>query len=91
MSTNTQLLDLTHLSPMSPDETASLMIIGGDQYLLRYREKQGAIAYKFISPAVVRAAFANETIDSTWLPSQTRRWGLGKEGEWILLTHPPHV
>ena len=89
--TNSNSIDLTHLSPMSSDETASLMIIGGDQYLLRYREKQGAVAYKFISPAAVRAAFANETIDSTWLPSQTRRWGLGKEGEWILLAQPPQV
>ena len=89
--TNSNPIDLTHLSPMSPDETASLMIIAGDQYLLRYREKQGAIAYKFISPAAVRAAFANETIDSAWLPSHTRRWGMGKEGEWVLVAHPPQL
>ncbi|MBI4789314.1 MAG: hypothetical protein HY782_19965 [Chloroflexi bacterium] len=89
MTTDTNLVDLTHLSPISPDETASLMIITGDQYLLRYREKQGAVAYKFISPAAVRAAFANERIDSTWLPPSARRWGMAKEGEWILLAHPP--
>ena len=91
MSTDAKLVDLTHLSPLSPDETASLMIITGDQYLLRYREKKGAVAYKFISSAAVRAAFTNEIIDSAWLPANVRRWGMGKEGEWILIAHPPQV
>lgn len=74
---------------MSPDETASLMFIAGDQYLFRYRDKAGATAYKFVSPAAVRTAFVHETIDTGWLPSNVRRWGMGRLGEWLLVTHPP--
>ena len=83
------LMNLTHLSPMSADETAALLFICSDQYLFRYRAKNGAVAYKFVSPASVRAAFAEETIDTNWLPPNVRRWGIGKHGEWILITHPP--
>ncbi len=74
---------------MSPDETASLLIITGDQYLFRYRDKAGAMTYKFVSPAAVRTAFAHETIDTGWLPANVRRWGVGRLGEWLLMTHRP--
>ena len=82
-------IDLARLSPMSPDETASLLVITGDQYLFRYRDKAGAMAYKFVSPAAVRTAFAHETIDTGWLPANLRRWGVGRLGEWLLMTHAP--
>lgn len=83
------LMNLTHLSQMSADETAALLFICGDQYLFRYRGKNGAAVFKFVSPASVRAAFAEETIDTTWFPPNVRRWGIGKHGEWILIAHPP--
>lgn len=82
-------MDLAHLTPMSSDETAALLFICGDQYLFRYRTKETGIAYKFVSPAAVRAAFAEETIETNWLPSNARRWGMGKIGEWIVIAHPP--
>ncbi len=82
-------VDLSRLTPMSPDETASLMLITGDQYLFRYRDNAGATAYKFVSPAAVRAAFVHETIDTGWLPKQVHRWGIAKQGEWVLMTHSP--
>lgn len=82
-------MDLTHLTPMCADETAALLFICGDQYLFRYRATNGAAAYKFVSPASVRAAFAEETIDTTWLPPNVGRWGIGTHGEWILITYPP--
>lgn len=82
-------MDLAHLTPMSADETAALLFICGDQYLFRYRTKDNGIAYKFVSSGAVRAAFAEETIDSTWLPNNARRWGIGKFGEWIVITYPP--
>ena len=82
-------MTLAHLSPMSADETAALLFICGDQYLFRYRTKEGSIAYKFVSSAAVRAAFAEETIDTNWLPINVRRWGIGKRGEWIIITYPP--
>ena len=82
-------IDLARLTPMSPDETASLLVITGDQYLFRYRDKAGVMTYKFVSPAAVRTAFAQETIDSGWLPANVRRWGVGRLGEWLLVTHRP--
>jgi PRTRC genetic system protein B len=81
-------MDLTHLSPMVNDETAALLFICGDQYLFRHRAKNGAVVFKFVSPAAVRAAFAEETIDTDWLPRDARRWGIGKRGEWIVITFP---
>jgi PRTRC genetic system protein B len=82
-------MNLAHLSPVSADETAALLFICGDQYLFRYRTKDGSIAYKFVSAASVRAAFAEEMIDTNWLPINARRWGIGKHGEWIIVTFPP--
>jgi len=82
-------MDLAHLTPMSLDETAALLFICGDQYLFRYRTKDTGIAYKFVPPAAVRAAFAEEMIETNWLPQNARRWGMGKIGEWIVIAHPP--
>ena len=73
---------------MVNDETAALLFICGDQYLFRHRAKNGAVVFKFVSPAAVRAAFAEETIDTDWLPRDARRWGIGKRGEWIVITFP---
>jgi PRTRC genetic system protein B len=83
------VMNLAQLAPMSVDETAALLFICGDQYLFRYRVKDGGVAYKFVSSASVRAALAEETIDTNWLPNNARRWGIGKRGEWIVITYPP--
>ncbi len=83
------VMNLAHLSSISDDETAALLFICGDQYLFRHRTKEGGVAYKFVSAASVRAAFAEETIDTNWLPSNVRRWGIGKHGEWIVIAFPP--
>jgi hypothetical protein len=82
-------VDLSRLTPMSPDETASLMLITGDQYLFRYRDRAGAVNYKFVSPASVRAAFVQETIDTGWLPNHAHRWGIARQGEWLLMMRSP--
>jgi PRTRC genetic system protein B len=82
-------MNLVNLSQISDDETAALLFICGDQYLFRYRNKDGSVVYKFVSSASVRAAFAEEAIETNWLPENTRRWGIGKYGEWIVVTHPP--
>ncbi|CAG0967210.1 hypothetical protein ANRL3_01257 [Anaerolineae bacterium] len=81
------VMNLAQLTPMSADETASLMFICGDQYLFRYRTKENGVAYKFVSPASVRAAFAEETIDTSWLSPNVRRWGIAKHGEWIVVAY----
>jgi PRTRC genetic system protein B len=84
-------MNLAHLSPMSADEMAALLFICGDQYLFRYRTNasRNGVVYKFVSSAAVRAAFAEETIETNWLPMNARRWGIGKRGEWIVITFPP--
>jgi hypothetical protein len=74
---------------MVNDETAALLFLHGDQYLFRYRKQDGGVVYKFVSPAAVRTAFAEETIDTGWLPSHVARWGIGKRGEWLVVTFPP--
>ena len=82
-------MNLNNLMPPSSDETAALLFLCGDQYLFRYRGKDNAVNYKFVSPASVRAAFAEEPLETNWLPENARRWGIGKQGEWIIVTHPP--
>jgi PRTRC genetic system protein B len=61
----------------------------GDQVLFRYREREGATACKFLSASAVRAAFAEEPIDTGWLSPTVRRCGMGKLGEWVMVAHPP--
>jgi PRTRC genetic system protein B len=82
-------MNLANLMPPLSDETAALLFLCGDQYLFRYRAKDNTVAYKFVSSAAVRAAFAEEAIETNWLPDSTRRWGIGKRGEWIVITYPP--
>jgi PRTRC genetic system protein B len=82
-------MNLASLSPMPGDETAALLFICGDQYLFRYRTKEGSVVYKYVSSASVRAAFAEESIETNWLPTNARRWGIGKRGEWIVIAYPP--
>lgn len=84
-----ELMDVTHLTPMSEDESAALLFVCGDQYLFRYRTRDGGTAFKFLSASAVRAAFAEEAIDTYWLPQQVRRCGIGRRGEWVIVAQPP--
>ncbi|KYC34691.1 hypothetical protein WA1_49055 [Scytonema hofmannii PCC 7110] len=65
---------------------ATLLILEG-QFLLAHKNN-GAHEYKFISPALLKQAFASEAIDSQWLPPNTVRWGRGKKGEWLMQYYP---
>ncbi len=85
------MMDTTHLTPMSGDESASLLFICGDQYLFRYREREGAMTCKFLSASTVRAAFSEEPIDTGWLLPTVRRCGMGKLGAWVMVAHPPQL
>lgn len=84
-----EMMDTSRLTPMSGDESASLLFICGDQYLFRYREREGSMTCKFLSASAVRAAFSEEPIDTGWLQPTARRCGLGKLGEWVMVAHPP--
>lgn len=66
---------------------AQLLFLPG-QYLLVTQEDR-ATTYKFVSPAALKAAFANEPVDSGWLASNTVRWGHCHKGEWLIQFYPP--
>ncbi len=74
------------VAAMLDNEQAALLFIG-DQFLFRSRTHEGEVSYKFVSPASVRAAFSNETIDTGWL-SGVKRWGIGRRGEWSVVFIP---
>jgi hypothetical protein len=69
------------------DILAQLLFLPG-QYLLVTKEDR-ATNYKFVSPAALKAAFANEPVDSGWLTSNTVRWGDCHQGEWLVQFYPP--
>jgi hypothetical protein len=58
------------VAAMLDNEQAALLFVGG-QYLFRSRGSEGDCHYKFVSPAAVRVAFSNETIDTGWLAPVT--------------------
>lgn len=66
---------------------AELLILDGT-YILHYREDR-ADRYKCLSPSTLRAAFANESIDSGWISEGVVRWGIGATGEWAVKFIPP--
>ena len=69
------------------DILAQLLFLPG-QYLLVTKEDR-ATTYKFVSPAALKEAFANEPVDSGWLTSNTVRWGHCRKGEWLVQFYPP--
>jgi len=69
------------------DILAQLLFLPG-QYLLVTQEDRDT-TYKFVSPATLKAAFANEPVDSGWLASNTVRWGHCRQGEWSVQFYPP--
>ena len=69
------------------DILAQLLFLPG-QYLLVTQEER-ATTYKFVSPAALNAAFANEPVDSGWLASNSVRWGHCHKGEWLVQFYPP--
>ena len=67
---------------------ATLHFFGG-QLLFEYKESNGAVIKKCISPQAARAAFATDATDSDWLPPHTCRYGEGPKGTWIMLKYEP--
>ena len=79
---------MSNVSPSAFAEEQAALVFVGNQYLLRWKERE-AIHTKFISPASVRAAFSAEPIDTGWMPPNVRRWGTGASGDWAVLSIPP--
>jgi hypothetical protein len=79
---------MSNVGPSAFAEEQAALVFVGNQYLLRWKERE-AIHTKFISPASVRAAFSAEPIDTGWLPPNVCRWGTGASGDWAVLSIPP--
>lgn len=69
------------------DVLAQLLFLPG-QYLLVTKEDRST-TYKFVSPAALKEAFANEPVDSGWLAFNSVRWGQCRRGEWLVQFYPP--
>lgn len=69
---------------------AELLFIEGGTYIFHYQSGEGS-KYKCLSPATLRAAFANTPIDSGWINPELGivRWGTGSAGEWTIKFVPP--
>ncbi|MEG4876879.1 hypothetical protein [Microcoleus sp. CZ3-B4] len=69
---------------------AELLFIEGGTYIFHYQSGDGS-KYKCLSPATLRAAFANTPIDSGWINPESGilRWGTGSAGEWTIKFVPP--
>ncbi|MGB3263924.1 MAG: hypothetical protein WBA89_08190, partial [Microcoleus sp.] len=69
---------------------AELLFIEGGTYIFHYQSGDSS-KYKCLSPATLRAAFANTPIDSGWINPEAGivRWGTGSAGEWTIKFVPP--
>lgn len=69
---------------------AELLFIEGGTYIFHYQSGDSS-KYKCLSPATLRAAFANTPIDSGWINPESGivRWGTGSAGEWTIKFVPP--
>lgn len=80
--------ELLSASPRPLQEIKAELIVLDGQYVLHHQEGKKD-KFKFISPASVRAAFANEPVDSGWIHPEIQRWGTGNNGDWAVLFIQP--
>jgi PRTRC genetic system protein B len=69
-------------------EERGRLIFYDDCLMLHYREQDQWLT-KCISPTAVRCAFSQELLDTGWMPSGVRRWGMTSRGDWVVLFIPP--
>lgn len=69
---------------------AELLFIESGTYIFHYQSGDSS-KYKCLSPATLRAAFANTPIDSGWINPESGivRWGTGSAVEWTIKFVPP--
>jgi PRTRC genetic system protein B len=66
---------------------AALYFLEG-QYLFCWQEA-GQMSSKLVAPESARIAFAQEPIDSYWMPEHIVRSGVNLQGQWIVQFLPP--
>ncbi|MCI0392145.1 MAG: prokaryotic E2 ligase family D protein [Acidobacteria bacterium] len=69
------------------DAEAAIYFVEG-QYLFHARGDNGE-TIKYLSPSLVRQAFALEPIDSGWLSPETLRWGTCNKGDYVISFYRP--
>ncbi|PHJ69284.1 hypothetical protein VF14_03570 [Nostoc linckia z18] len=76
-----------YLVESSSHSPPALIFLEG-QYVFRWTE-EGKVKAKLVSSSSVRAAFANEPVDSGWLGANIVRCGVSKRGNWSVRFSPP--
>jgi Prokaryotic E2 family D len=80
--------DLINLLGPCLEELEAVLCFHPGQYRLCYRDEDGHGHVRYLAPAAVRAAFANEISDSGWIAPHTVRCGDGATGPWVLSFFP---
>jgi PRTRC genetic system protein B len=78
------------IGPMGVRAEAAIYFVD-DQFLFHGVEDSGAEQIKFVSSGSVREAFANEGLDTGWLPPGVNRYGIGSRGIWMVRWHDPTI
>lgn len=76
-----------HLFVPPPGAQAALFFADG-QYFFQAIANDSFVS-KSVSPAAVKQAFANEPMDSDWLPPNVNRYGVSSRGMWMVRWHAP--
>ncbi len=75
---------------LPPNVNAELRFMDTEELLLRYRDRNGMVGRKFISPQDAKAAFNGVELDTGWIPNGVHRFGNTRSGWWFVFILPPH-
>jgi PRTRC genetic system protein B len=88
MKLKSKTTDCAYRAPAAAAEAVAAIYFVEGQYLFHARG-DGGETIKYLSPSLVRQAFAMEPIDSGWLSPETLRWGTCKKGHYVINFHRP--
>ncbi len=88
MSNRKQQIRPAIIGPMGLRAKAALYFVQ-DQILFHGQTDNGQEHVKFLSTATLRQAFANEPVDSGWLPAGINRCGTCSRGAWMVRWNAP--
>jgi PRTRC genetic system protein B len=80
--------EFAYQAPAAAAEAEAAIYFVEGQYLFHARDDRGE-TIKYLSPSLVRQAFAMEPVDSGWLSPETLRWGTCKKGDYVISFYRP--
>ena len=69
-------------------QAEAALIFHNEQVALYYKDGGGDHAFKHVSVAALKRAFAEQSVDSGWLSPNVMRWGIDTTGEWWIRLTP---